>query len=263
MSIGGVLGKAQTARVAVKNPVGFFLDRAIAALVQVFIPVPFAGEIAVYFKGPLLALVGMGVVLGAVVVITVTGLMFAPVSLLQHIASSLTGGSATTIPLDALKGYVEPGFGDVDIPSVDPFGGSGQSMSILTAGFHDPDYFRRFGMIHEGIDLVPSQNYFVSNQAYEKVHAAIMFATTNGTTEIYTDSYGALTVNVVNTPKTLKTVYKHLKQILVENNEQIQAGTPIGVMGMTGFATAEHLHYEVRLNKGGNWTAVDPLAYIH
>ncbi len=267
MNITGAIGKAKTAKQVAKDPFGLLLDAAIVWIVRFFVPVPFAGELAVYFKGPLLAICGMGLVIGVTVIITSVGLIFAPVSILQSLTgslvSTLTGGSATTIPIDALKGYLEPGFVDTDSPTVDPFGGIGQTISILTAGFHDQDYYNRFGIVHEGIDLVPTQTYYATNQAYAKTHAVIMFATTSGKTRTYTDSYGALTVDVTNNPGTLKTVYKHLNQIIVDNNASIHAGTPIGVMGKTGFATAEHLHYEVRRNQGGSWVAVNPLPYIH
>lgn len=267
MTISGVIGKAQIAKKAVKNPFDFLVDTAITWIVRYLVPVPFAGELAVYFKGPLLAMCGMVLVIGIVVIVTSIGLIFAPVSVLQSLTgsltSTLTGTGAGTIPIDALKGYLEPGFSDTDIPTIDPFGRNGQIMSILTAGFHDQDYYNNFGIVHEGIDLVPSQSYYATNKAYAKTHAVIMFATTSGKTRIYTDSYGALTVDVTNSPGTLKTVYKHLNQIIVDNNASIHAGTPIGVMGKTGFATADHLHYEVRLNQGGRWVAVNPQSYIN
>ncbi len=50
--------------------------------------------------------------------------------------------------------------------------------------------------------------------------------------------------------KRLYTVYAHLSRILVSPGETVTAGQPVGEVGVTGFTTGDHLHFEVRL--GGN-----------
>lgn len=54
-----------------------------------------------------------------------------------------------------------------------------------------------------------------------------------------------------------KTVYAHLKNINVEEGQQVKRGDVIGTLGNTGRSTGAHLHYEVRLND----RPVDPINY--
>lgn len=56
----------------------------------------------------------------------------------------------------------------------------------------------------------------------------------------------------------LATLYAHLGQISVSVNDTVYAGKEIGKVGMTGFSTGPHLHFEVR--RAGN--SVDPLPLI-
>jgi hypothetical protein len=46
----------------------------------------------------------------------------------------------------------------------------------------------------------------------------------------------------------LETVYSHNSKHLVKQGEYVKAGTPIALVGRTGRATTEHLHFEVRVN---------------
>ncbi|KQP13714.1 M23 family metallopeptidase [Pseudorhodoferax sp. Leaf267] len=44
------------------------------------------------------------------------------------------------------------------------------------------------------------------------------------------------------------TVYAHLSRILVKKGESVEQGTEIGAVGMTGWTTGPHLHFEFRVN---------------
>ena len=52
---------------------------------------------------------------------------------------------------------------------------------------------------------------------------------------------------VIRHPNGLETLYAHLTSKLVEENEVVKAGDPIGLGGNTGRSTGTHLHFETRL----------------
>ena len=52
---------------------------------------------------------------------------------------------------------------------------------------------------------------------------------------------------VIRHPNGLETLYAHLTKRLVEENEVVKAGDPIGIGGNTGRSTGSHLHFETRL----------------
>jgi murein DD-endopeptidase MepM/ murein hydrolase activator NlpD len=52
------------------------------------------------------------------------------------------------------------------------------------------------------------------------------------------------------------TVYAHLQRALVTENDVVQAGDPIGLVGETGRVSGPHIHFEVRI--GGNGRDVHP-----
>lgn len=242
------------------NPLEFVLDRVIAVIVTALIPIPFIGEIVVACKREVAYILASLVVTNVIVVFMALCLIFNPLGFITQLASLLSGGTAA-IPIAGLEGYIEPGFSDVDIPSKDPFGGNGTENSIMTETFHDPGYYAMFGMVHEGIDLVPSQHYYDTNKAYAIAKQVVMFATIAGTARDYVDSYGALTVDITNKQGTLLVEYKHLKQFIMSDGA-VHAGQVVGVMGATGFAFGEHLHYQIEVNQNGSWVPVDPTGYI-
>jgi len=253
----------QTGRSFLANPMEFLVDRIIAFLVSILIPIPFVGELIVAFKYQVIALlIGLVlVVLGMVGLIG--GILLDPTHLIPKFSFSTTpGGSTQSVPLEALAGYIESGFADTDTPSKSPFGGSGMEYTLITAGYHDLSYYQTYGLVHEGIDIVPTNAYYAQNKAYGLTHQVILFATISGSAHLYTDPYGALTVEITNSQGALKTVYKHMKQIIMCEC-QVHAGQPVGVMGATGFAFGEHTHYEVRLLQSGSWNTVNPADYIN
>lgn len=54
----------------------------------------------------------------------------------------------------------------------------------------------------------------------------------------------------------LYTVYAHLQRALVNEDDFVQAGDPIGLVGATGRVSGPHIHFEVRI--GGNGDDVHP-----
>jgi murein DD-endopeptidase MepM/ murein hydrolase activator NlpD len=58
------------------------------------------------------------------------------------------------------------------------------------------------------------------------------------------------------------TLYGHCDQLAVRRGQRVQAGQRLATVGETGWATAPHLHYEIRRRRpAGEWRAVDPLDY--
>ena len=52
---------------------------------------------------------------------------------------------------------------------------------------------------------------------------------------------------VIRHPNGLETSYGHMSKHLVNENQNVKAGTPIGLGGNTGRSTGSHLHFETRL----------------
>lgn len=52
---------------------------------------------------------------------------------------------------------------------------------------------------------------------------------------------------VIRHPNGLETVYAHMSDWLVDENDNVKAGQPIGLGGNTGRSTGSHLHFETRL----------------
>jgi murein DD-endopeptidase MepM/ murein hydrolase activator NlpD len=73
------------------------------------------------------------------------------------------------------------------------------------------------------------------------------------------DSGGYGNLVVVEHPLGVRSMYAHLSQIAVRRGESVVAGSRIGRVGSTGFATGPHLHFELRLRGGA---AVDPLTAL-
>lgn len=59
---------------------------------------------------------------------------------------------------------------------------------------------------------------------------------------------------VLRHPNGLETIYGHMSAWLVEPNDEVKAGQPIGLGGNTGRSSGSHLHFETRLLG----TAIDP-----
>lgn len=61
--------------------------------------------------------------------------------------------------------------------------------------------------------------------------------------------YGYGKLIVIKHITTFETYYAHLDKMMVKVGDSIQVGQPIGLVGRTGRATTNHLHFEVRKDK--------------
>jgi murein DD-endopeptidase MepM/ murein hydrolase activator NlpD len=69
-------------------------------------------------------------------------------------------------------------------------------------------------------------------------------------------SYGLYVV--VDHPNGWQTLYAHMSQIKVTKGQSVKQGQVLGLGGRTGYATGNHLHFELHIN--GN--VVNPLNYL-
>jgi hypothetical protein len=251
-----LLRYATTARKVKNDPFGFLSDTLTKVVVNFIVPIPLAGEIAVLFKVPIMGFLASLLILCLFLLITVGTVFMSPLLVSSAFLNDFLASPTSTahIPVGS--------FVQTSIPTQIPLGGKGLEYANISAGFKDPSYFLQFGKVHFGIDLVPNDAYYKSSQAYKDTHKVIVYTTHSGKITYYVDEYGSETVEIVNDDSSLKTIYMHMKEVYVSTGSTAQAGTPLGEMGKTGFATAEHVHYEIRIKDGTNWLAVNPITYI-
>ncbi|MGM1016970.1 MAG: M23 family metallopeptidase [Actinomycetota bacterium] len=91
-----------------------------------------------------------------------------------------------------------------------------------------------------------------------------LFATADGVVRISTENYYgygvAVVIDHVIGGQRVSTLYAHMiyGSRLVEAGQTVEAGQLIGQMGTTGRSTANHLHYEVRVND----SLVEPISWL-
>lgn len=74
-----------------------------------------------------------------------------------------------------------------------------------------------------------------------------VYATMDGKVRYSKYNYGGYgNLVVVRHYNGLETYYAHLSQLLVDTNEYVKSGMPIGLGGSTGRSTGPHLHFEMR-----------------
>lgn len=151
-----------------------------------------------------------------------------------RVAASGSSASVSSAAVDL--NMVAPGSGAVRWPL---------DMSGITVG-------RGFGAdgYHQGIDLLGPQG-------------TPEYAAAAGTVRVAGWYYGygnAVVLDSVINGQTVTTLYGHMVDggVLVTPGQYVEAGQIIGLMGSTGSSTANHLHFEVRLNGG----LVDPYAWL-
>ncbi len=60
----------------------------------------------------------------------------------------------------------------------------------------------------------------------------------------------------------LFTAYYHMQKLFAEKGDHVKQGQVIGLAGHTGNTTGPHLHFEVRISRGGVITRVNPLKFV-
>ena len=56
----------------------------------------------------------------------------------------------------------------------------------------------------------------------------------------------------------LYTIYAHMARVDVVPGQRVKAGDPLGVIGVTGFTTGPHVHFEVRVESGDYYATRNP-----
>ncbi len=125
-------------------------------------------------------------------------------------------------------------------PSLWPVAGR---VSSPFGGRLDP--FSREGQYHPGVDL-------------QAAYGTPVRVTADGVVRMaeWSGGYGKLIV--IDHGGSLQTYYAHLSRFSVVSGQEVRRGDVIGYSGATGYVTAPHLHYEVRI--GGN--PVNPYHYL-
>lgn len=125
----------------------------------------------------------------------------------------------------------------------DPFGEGNSTFALVLEdqefcypyeGKFLSGYGFRGRAMHTGIDIKGAKD--------DTIRAA--FSGTVRMSRLYS-SYGNCVV--IRHPNGLETLYSHNSKNLVKAGDKVQAGDPIALMGRTGRATTEHLHFEVRI----------------
>jgi hypothetical protein len=96
------------------------------------------------------------------------------------------------------------------------------------------NYGHRGGRFHAGIDIKLN-------------HGDTIVSAFDGKVRIARNISGYGKIIVIRHNNGLETVYGHLSKYLVDVNDEVKAGDPIGLGGRTGRATTEHLHFETRI----------------
>ncbi|MCC7366651.1 MAG: M23 family metallopeptidase [Dehalococcoidia bacterium] len=155
------------------------------------------------------------------------------------------------VPSTPSSGSGSSGGGSTPTGGAPAPGGAGRFNYPLSRwhGVSDPfGTYRGVGRIHEGIDL-----------DLWGMHHSTVFAACTGVVakvEYLTYSYGYHVI--IDCGGGWTTLYAHFDRIDVVAGQQVSGGTPLGISGLTGYTTGEHLHFEIRINGA----PVNPANYL-
>lgn len=129
-------------------------------------------------------------------------------------------------------------YGDVVLPDTFRIDLRGFSMPTsnqrITSRF---GYRRRFRRQHKGLDV----KVYIGDTIYAAFSGKVRVVANQGRRV----GYGKYIV--IRHDNGLETIYGHLSKQLVEPNQLVKSGEPIGLGGNTGRSTGSHLHFETRL----------------
>lgn len=252
-----LLDYANTLKKLKNDPLGFVVEAIITIIVNIFSPLPLPQALVAQFKVPILGFLASLLVLCFFFIMLIGTMFMSPLIVSSGYWEQFTSifdNNDQNIPGDN-------SFGNTNSPKRNPLGGSGLQYATITAYFLDPNYYLRFGRNHNGIDIIPSDNYYQNSQTYKETGKIVVFATMNGSVSHYVDGYGGETIEITNTNNSYKVKYIHFSSVIVTSGN-VTAGTPLGIMGGSGLATGDHVHYEVHIKDGNTWRAVNLLNYI-
>jgi murein DD-endopeptidase MepM/ murein hydrolase activator NlpD len=150
--------------------------------------------------------------------------------------------NARRVPVDraALELMPAVGMGLPYLPSLWPL------LGRITGGFGQRlDPFSGEGAFHTGVDIAARLGTAVRAAA----NGVVVFAG-------WREGYGRLVI--IDHGGGLSTWYAHLSAFSTREGAPVTAGDVIGYVGVSGRATAPHVHYEVRINN----TPVNPWRYL-
>jgi murein DD-endopeptidase MepM/ murein hydrolase activator NlpD len=144
-----------------------------------------------------------------------------------------------------------------DIPADDIYGGvwSNSFVNAYGSSINVPDTF----LVDLSNFSMPCYGHMTSNfgrRGSRRYHYGVDLKAKKGDT-IYAAFDGKIRVKdyerggygnyiVIRHINGLETVYGHLSKFLVEENDFVESGQPIGLAGSTGRSTGPHLHFETR-----------------
>ena len=151
----------------------------------------------------------------------------------------------------------ETAFDPSEIPADDIYGGMWQNQHVNIYGSlkNAPDTF----IVDLDNFTIPTSGYMTSNfgrRGSRRYHYGIDLKAQTGDT-IYAAFDGKIRVKqyekrgygyyvVIRHVNGLETVYGHLSKFLVDENDFVLSGQPIGLAGNTGRSFGSHLHFETR-----------------
>lgn len=141
-----------------------------------------------------------------------------------------------------LEGTITEDIEDIEEEVIEEF----TFMKPVAAGVITSKFGMRRGKLHTGIDIADSMN----TEIYAAQSGKVICASYNG-------NYGNLVK--IDHGNGYITYYAHCNRILVSVGDIVEKGQLISKMGMTGWATGPHVHFEIRLNG----EILDPYEYIY